>query len=145
MGAIIDFLEGGRDRLGRSHAAILGWDDAALEARHDYIQWLFPLPEPSLAVPGSPVLTADDVAQLRTSPAAGTRMADAAARIRLFYTRTDDWLQPHDHNQLRITRIIRSLRLIRGDEAADAFRDFALARAEGSAVNARSLALWRES
>jgi len=145
--AILSFLEGGHDRLGRSHAAILALDDATLEARHDYIQWLFPLPEPSRAVSGSPVLTAGDVASLQASAAVQARMADAAARMRLFYSRTSDWLAPFDHNQLRITRIVRSLRLICGDTRADAFRDFALDRvaAAGAPVNARSLQFWRES
>jgi hypothetical protein len=143
--SILSFFEGGRDLLGRSHAEILALDDGALEARHDYIQWLFPLTEASRAVPGSPVLTEDDVAQLRESATAQQRMGDAAARMRLFYERTSDWLAPFDHNQLRITRIIRSLRLICGDAPANAFRDFALAQVAATPVNARSRQFWRES
>ena len=40
------FLTGiGRDHRGRSLAEVLAFDDSALEQHHDYIQWLFPLPE----------------------------------------------------------------------------------------------------
>ena len=139
------FLSGGADAQGRSHAEMLGWDDRTLEARHDYIQWLFPLPEPSRAVPGSPVLTPDDRAAVRADPAAQAAMTAAAARLFAFYRDNDHWLVRFDHNHLRISRIIRSLRLLLGDAAADAFRDAMMARVEaaGSVVDASALAHWR--
>ena len=49
-------LESG-DARGRSLTEIWGWDDERLEQVHDYIQWLFPLREPSAFNPGAPVLT----------------------------------------------------------------------------------------
>ena len=58
VGPIVTFLEGeGPDDRGRSLFDVLAFDDAALERNHDFIQWLFPLPEPSSAVPDAPVLT----------------------------------------------------------------------------------------
>ena len=46
--ALITFYRGsGTDHAGRRIDEILSWDDAALESVHDYIQWLFPLDEPS--------------------------------------------------------------------------------------------------
>lgn len=148
MGALGEFLRGeGDDARGRRHADLLAMDDAALEARHDYVQWLFPLPEPSAAVPGSPVLAAGEAAALAADPAVRERLAAAAARMRRFYAANDHWLVPFDHNHLRITRIIRSLRLLAGDAEADAFRAFAMARVReaGDPVNARSLAYWRDA
>jgi hypothetical protein len=39
-----------------------------------------------------------------------------------FYASTTPWRASHDHNHLRITRIVRSLRLLAGDAEADGFR-----------------------
>ncbi len=123
MSRLTDFLSGeGVDAAGRSHAQVLALDDAALESRHDFIQWLFPLPEPSAAVPGSPVLMRADTADLQADAQAQERLRRAANRMLRFYQNTAHWRAPVDHNHLRITRIIRSLRLLAGDAPADAFR-----------------------
>ena len=148
MSRLSDFLDGrGADDAGRTLDDVLAFTDAELERRHDFIQWLFPLPEPSRAVPGSPVLDPADAAAIRASPAAQANLARAAERMLAFYARTSEWRAPFDHNHLRITRIIRSLRLLAGDAAADDFRAALLSRveAEGIAVNATSLRFWREA
>jgi hypothetical protein len=145
---LADFLAGASpDAHGRSHADILAFPDEALEARHDFIQWLFPLPEPSRAVPGSPVLSEEDIAAVSASPAARANLRAAAQRMIAFYTANDHWLAGTDHNHLRITRIIRSLRLLAGDADADGFRDklLALVAAAGTPVNATSLRFWRQA
>ena len=142
--SVLRFLEGeGADAAGRRIGDVLAMGDGALEARHDFIQWLFPLPEPSAAVPGSPVLTPEDLAAIRGSAPAQANLRAAAARMAAFYAATDHWLAVHDHNHLRITRIIRSLRLLAGDAEADSFRAAMTARAEAEGrVNARSLDYW---
>lgn len=145
MSVLVAFLtEAGTRPDGLDHAGVLGQDDDWFETRHDFIQWLFPLTEPSRAVPGAPVLTAAEAARLRAEPRARRRMLAATRRMEGFYARTDAWLAAHDHNHLRITRIIRSLRLLVDDAAADAFRAFILdqLRARGGRVNADSLRFW---
>jgi len=144
-GRVLAFLQGeGVDGRGRTLFEVLAFDDAALERHHDFIQWLFPLDEPSAAVPDAPVLTEAEVAAIRESTLAQCAMAAATDRMDRFYRRTDHWLRPHDHNHLRITRIIRSLRLLSGDAAADAFRDAVLWRVEATRapVSARSRGYW---
>ena len=146
MSRLTAFIEGqGTDAAGRTLADVLAFDDAELERRHDFIQWLFPLPEPSRAVPGSPVLEPADVPALTASAPAQANLARAAERMLRFYADTAAWRASFDHNHLRITRIIRSLRLLAGDAAADAFRDALLSRvaAERIPVNATSLGFWR--
>ncbi|HYD28724.1 opioid growth factor receptor-related protein [Brevundimonas sp.] len=145
VGPILAFLEGeGPDGRGRTLFDVLGFDDAALELNHDFIQWLFPLPEPSGAMPDAPVLTTDDMQAIHDSILAQCALAAATDRMEAFYRATHGWLRPHDHNHLRITRIIRSLRLLRGDEEADAFRSAILSMVEATRapVSARSRGYW---
>ena len=142
---IVMFLEGeGTDARGRTVFDVLAMDDVAMERTHDFIQWLFPLPEPSAAVPDSPVLAPGDIQAIRESELAPIALAGATDRMVAFYQTTHDWLMPNDHNHPRITRIIRSLRLLQGDEAADAFRDAILERVEATRapVSARSRGYW---
>jgi hypothetical protein len=139
------FLQGeGTDGRGRTLFEVLGFDDAALERTHDFIQWLFPLSEPSGAVPDAPVVSPDDALAIRESVMAQCALAAATDRMAAFYAATTGWLLPHDHNHLRITRIIRSLRLLRGDGEADAFREQILERVRTlrAPVSARSLGYW---
>ena len=43
---ILSFHAGGVDACGRTLTWIVRRDDGWLENKHDFIQWLFPLPEP---------------------------------------------------------------------------------------------------
>ena len=56
---LMAFYRGGRDDRGRRLEDVLGWDHHQLELVHDYIQWMFPLTERSMAQPSAPVLSAD--------------------------------------------------------------------------------------
>ncbi len=145
-GPVVAFLEGeGTDARGRTLFDVLGFDDAALERTHDFIQWLFPLPEPSQAVPDAPAPSADEMQAIHDSILAQCALAAATDRMERFYRATRDWLRPHDHNHLRITRIIRSLRLLRGDAEAEAFKAaiLSIVEATGAPVSARSRGYWQ--
>lgn len=146
--ALTAFLQGeGPDARGRTIFDVLAFDDSRLERTHDFVQWLFPLPERSGAQPDAPVLTPGDIDLLRGSMTAQAVLAAATDRMAAFYRDTDGWLAASDHNHLRITRIIRSLRLLRGDAYAEAFRRFVLARVEAAdaPVNGLSLRYWSEA
>ncbi len=119
----------GRDVQGRTHAGILAWSDALLEGVHDYIQWLFPLPETSSFNPFAPILTPALIEAFGKSEALRSRLRAAWLRMLSFYgftlgpdgtvmpsasfpLRTGNWLTLHNHNHLRLTRILRSLHLL---------------------------------
>jgi hypothetical protein len=85
--------------------------DVFWEETHDFIQWLFPLPEPSRAVPSSPVATREDFLELESNPFLRMRSTVATARFLTFLDNTQKWRCASDHNHLRITRALRSLRL----------------------------------
>lgn len=73
----------GRDVQGRTHAEILAWSDALLEAVHDYIQWLFPLPEASGFNPLAPLLTPALIEEFRNSEALRSRLRASCSHARL--------------------------------------------------------------
>ncbi|WP_298963199.1 hypothetical protein [uncultured Methylobacterium sp.] len=147
-GPIHAFLAGrGRDGRGRLLAEVLAFDDQRLEAVHDFVQWLFPLPEASRAVPGAPVLDPAQAAAIRADPVALAGLRAARDRMARFYAGTDHWLVAHDHNHLRITRILASLRDLVGPDEARAFHDAVAARnrAAGGPVNRDSLGFWERA
>lgn len=147
-GPIHAFLAGqGRDGSGRRLADVLAFDDARIEGVHDFIQWCFPLPEASRAVPGAPVLTTAEAAAIRADGQARAGLTAMAARMSRFYAETDGWLRSYDHNHLRISRILAALRDLVGTEAAAAFHALVTGRnAEaGAPINGESLAFWQRA
>jgi hypothetical protein len=145
---VLLFLEGrGKDNAGRSIEQVLAFDEVALERNHDFIQWLFALPERSRSQPQSPILTDEEIAAVRNSSVASDNLERATLLMSEFYRRNDHWLRAHDHNHLRITRIIRSLNLLRGAARARQFLDLIEERvaAAGNPVSSESRKYWRRA
>lgn len=131
----------GRDHRGRLLSHILGFGFDELESHHDYIQWLFPLPEPSGANASAPLLTHDDIAAFTSDPGLGKALLNSfdlmlqfygleraaqggeveVARTSNFDQRSRWWLTPGNHNFLRISRMLRSLSLLGCSRDAAAF------------------------
>ena len=129
---LIAFYRGtGRDHRGRLLSHILGFSLDELEFHHDYIQWLFPLPEPSGANASAPLLSKEYIAAFASDESLRLALRrslelmlqfyglelieDGAAEIvpsPYFAARSRDWLTPGNHNFLRISRILRSLSLL---------------------------------
>lgn len=128
------------DARGRFLKDILAWSDDTLEDVHDYIQWLFPLTEPSAFNPHAPLLGDAALAEFRESRDLQRNMIAAFARMLRFYgfemaseepciiqtapefaKRARVWLTAGNHNHLRITRILKSLRLVGLSAYARAF------------------------
>ena len=141
---LVDFYSGATDDRGRTLAAILAWPDTELERVHNFIQWLFPLPEQSGANPSAPTLDEQSIERFRTSPELQNRLRESFLRMLKFYglrlqsreshlqvteaanfaTRAREWLQAGNHNHLRISRILRSLTLLGLTAEAQAFFDW---------------------
>jgi hypothetical protein len=138
---LIDFYRGtAPDAEGRFLADVWGWDDEELEITHDYIQWMFPLPERSRFHPTAPTLTPDDIAAFRADALLQDRLRTSFDRILTFLglARAEDgrvaegptfrarvpdvWAVPN-HNWLRITRILRSMMLLGREADARALYD----------------------
>lgn len=124
MTEIVSFLEGKTpDHPGRTLAMALRQTDHQAEATHDYIQWFFPLDEPSRSVNGAPVLTELDIEEIKESILVQGNLAKSARWFLGFLERNDHWITKYNHNHLRITRVIKSLRLLASDKAADEFKN----------------------
>jgi hypothetical protein len=122
------YRDGASDDRGRTMTEILAWDDERLEAVHDFIQWLFPLPERSGANPSAPVLDPHTIETFRSVPAMREHLRQAFERMLRFYglhwtgasveraenfrKRAQNWLWPGNHNHLRLTRMLRSVLLL---------------------------------
>ncbi len=132
---------------------------------HDYIQWLFPLDEPSRFNPDAPLLTpADRVAFLQPPLAANLRRAldrmlavlrihdsIASARRSAYRPIAANGRTVHrngcsagNHNLLRLTRIIRSLALLGQTDLAQGLY-VALKREGEGRVTAVTLGYWKEA
>jgi hypothetical protein len=141
---VVRFYRGlGIDHRGRTLAEILQWDNDALEEVHDYIQWLFPLDEPSGASRHAPVLTAADISTFRSDATLKETLRRSLVRMLAFYgfelidkdgapqvapardweDRAGVWLHPYNHNYLRLTRMMKSLSLLGLAEYAHSLRD----------------------
>jgi len=58
MSLLVNFYRGeSRDAEGRFLEELLAWNDDELEEVHNFVQWLFPLPEPSQFNPDAPLLS----------------------------------------------------------------------------------------
>jgi hypothetical protein len=79
------YRDGARDDRGRTLSEILAWRDEDLEDIHDFIQWLFPLPEPSGANPSAPTLNPEVIAAFRSTPVMRERLLSSFRRMLRFY------------------------------------------------------------
>jgi hypothetical protein len=128
------------DNRGRYLREIQAWPDNELETVHDYIQWLFPLDQPSGFNINAPLLDADSIRQFSQDANLRKNLRISLDRMLAFYglamqtsdplkviradnfsDRALNWLTPSNHNHLRITRILCSLHLLGLDPEAKAF------------------------
>lgn len=132
------------DDAGRYLRNIHIWPDARLEQTHDYIQWLFPLRERSGFSPSAPILDEAAIEAFHQRAELRRNLHTSFVRMLLFYgftvregcaegcamrvvrassfaDRARVWLNWGNHNHLRITRILKSLKLLGLGEEADAF------------------------
>jgi hypothetical protein len=119
---LIDFHLGIKpDDADRYITEIAAFGFEELEFTHDYIQWLFPLPEPSAYAPDVPVLDDETLAEFRKNEKLTQSIEYCAMTMMRFYYVNNHWINKDNHNYLRISRIIRCLALIGLEEFAKEF------------------------
>jgi hypothetical protein len=171
MSRVLEFYRGElRHPTGVTIESIWGWHRGRLEHEHTCIQWLFPLRDPSRAVPGSPTITEAEVRESNRDPALRERVlrslrcmpgfygftmvpaADATEGVTItpasdFAAKSRSSLTPGNHNHLRITRILKSLCILGMQrEAREWFA--ALQRvyvANADAIGSMTYEFWRKA
>ena len=165
------YLSTGQDNRGRTRQEILTCSDVDLEMTHDYIQWLFPLTESSFYNCNAPLLQADDIREFRTNPYLQQQLLQSLRYLLTFYGfQLDDssregseepqmslaenfseqarnWLNPYNHNYLRITRILKCLCLTGLSEYAIAFLQCleTLYQEYAAEIGEKTLWYWRDA
>jgi hypothetical protein len=147
---MIGFLSGAApDGEGRTLANMRQWSDQRLESVHDFIQWMFPLTEPSPVNPDAPVLDSETIAEIRSRPELQEAVRASLQRMRRFYEGSRHWISPGNHNHLRITRILKCLRLLGLEQEASEFFAYLAGiyaeeqRKPRPGITARSYEFWR--
>jgi hypothetical protein len=132
------------DPEGRMIQEIWAWDFEKLECAHDYIQWLFPLPEKSAYNLDAPVVNEAIIQEFQRNPCLRQNLLRSLTTMLRFYglqrykstegklvidksedypTRKREWICKFDHNYLRITRILKCLTIFGLQDEAQAFYD----------------------
>lgn len=136
--AVAFYCQGESDSRGRTWEDLLAMSDRELESHHDIIQWMFPLHETSRFNPHCPIVDADSAGRIRDNPVAIERLRQMLIRFSRFLgfqhaedgqfvrdpgltSNRSNWQSPGNHNLLRITRVIRSLRLFGLEQESLAF------------------------
>ncbi len=130
MTSLVDFYRGeAADTEGRILSDMWNWSDEELEINHDFIQWMFPTSDPSRYNPDAPLLTNASIAEFKNDARIQINLGKSFERILAFFgfarsgadgvveslhffSRVPDvWAAPN-HNWLRITRVLLSLRAL---------------------------------
>jgi hypothetical protein len=150
------------DSLGRWLRDIWEWDVERLESVHNYIQFLFPNWEPGVFA-SAPLLDEQTVAAFHADATLRDNLARSHDVMLEFFglkcvpetgdivpaenfaDRADNWLRPHNHNHLRITRILICLVALGLPERARAFfRCLTQLRQQyPKRISAESFAFWK--
>ena len=164
-----DPVAAGKDNRGRTLSQLLAWTDFQLEKVHHYIQFLFPLVVPSVHNRTAFVIDRATLIAFRQRPELRARLKESFLRILRFYglqlvDSTDggmairrghgfadaarNWITLSNHNYLRITRIISSLRILGLETEAQAFylclQEEIYARHQDR-IGARTMQFWTDA
>ena len=140
---VISFYSGDLKNNIRKLEDIWKFNDDELEGYHTYIQWLFPLDVPSAINFAAPVLDEAVIQEFRKSPVLQAKLLTSFKMMLKFYgflvdetadnvaivkssdyaKKKENWISHRNHNYLRITRILTSLRLLGLENYSRAFFD----------------------
>ncbi len=156
------------DSCGRMIEDIWLWDYQKLEYTHDYIQWLFPLKQKSRFNAHAPVVNNEVIQAFRTNEELRIRLVKSLEVMLSFYglqcfeqgnvdfriTKSDEyeerkngWISIGNHNYLRLTRILTSLRILGLSNYAQVFFKCLdqIYKQESRRIGSKTYAFWRSA
>ncbi|MBD2043343.1 opioid growth factor receptor-related protein [Microcoleus sp. FACHB-672] len=156
------------DSEGRTIQEIWSWNYQKLENKHDYIQWLFPLQERSRYNRKAPILNDEIIQEFRTNSILKTHLLKSLKVMLGFYglqclesesknieitqshnygERKQEWINPGNHNYLRLTRILTCLKLLGLDNYAKALFDCLekIYEEESKRIGSETFNYWRNA
>ncbi len=145
---IYKFLKGLEpDDKGRLIHQIWNFSDIQIERTHDFIQRLFPLNEPSaLSLNKFYIKDPALIERIRIDPTIAKNLIASKNFFLGFLSRNDQWQRHHNHNQLRITRIIKSLiLLISRDEAESFYQDVISLIHSNASISTKAYDHWSQA
>ena len=118
-----------------------------LKTNHDFIQLIFPTNKQSQNSFHGYFLDNDLlIDKLKNNEVVRENVMKSATWFLGFLSRNTSWISGYDHNQLRITRVIESLRLLVSDEAANEFFQSILSLVKDpSLINPATIKFWEEA
>jgi len=134
---IVNFYRGGENNCGYTLEEIWGWKKGFLECDHDYIQWVFPSNERSKMNDEAPVLTLEEANVFREDAELKKKLIRSFEMFVKFLDLKFDgdeikfgavpwWAKRFEHNSLRITRCLKSMRLTGNEYRAQKLFDVLL-------------------
>ena len=145
---LIKFYSGeGTDHKGRTIEDMLNFPDSEFDECHDFIQWMFPLHEASRMTSADvPIFTREDFQAFHAEKE--HHNVERAARRFVKFLRDkspENWCNDGDHNLLRITRVIRSLRLMNHTYLAKALYEMVIACALKRKISNTTISYWHRA
>ena len=108
-----------KKELGFTHIDFLNGNDEWRESCHGHIQWAFPMEVPSMVLmQETPVLTSDVIDLFNNSGDLQWKLYESYniminfCGIKYDESKYAKWITPRNHNFLRLTRMIRSMRIL---------------------------------
>ena len=135
----------GKDHAGRTYEDILKFTNDKFDKCHDFVQWLFPLHEASrMTTAKVPIITEKEHEYFKKSELCKSMIRKSMLRFSKFLIETgpDFWCKDGDHNLMRITRVIRSLRLFDPEGEAWLFHKWTSSVAEEKNIDFKTLKYW---
>tara|TARA_Y100000589_G_scaffold158886_1_gene151248 strand:+ start:484 stop:924 length:441 start_codon:yes stop_codon:yes gene_type:complete len=144
---LLNFLRGtSSDFKGRKLSDIWKYSDDQIEYNHDFIQLIFPLDQPSQTVFNKIYLkNLKDIFVIKDDKIIQNNILKSKDWFLDFLKRNNQWKNYSDHNQLRITRVIKCLRLLISDNEADLFYEDIKSMIGKERINEVTLYFWSKA